>query len=347
MGELLVIGAGNQGFAVAGHLAISGHKVNMWNRSFDAFKELIKTHQIECTGAINGLGAINRISQNINDIMAQIIYISTPSVAHDYLAYILSDVVNCDSIIILSPGRTFGAICFEDSLKKYGCKSIPQILETQTIIHTCRKTSARSVQIYALKNNVKVSSIRKDETKRLVKELPLELRKYLSVADNVIETSMGNVGMILHCAPTLMNIGSIESDNISFKFYFDGISKSVADYIEEIDKERLLIANKLRVKLESTVDWINRTYNIYGRSIYESIRNNSAYSDIEAPNTIQHRYLEEDVPYGLVPLEYIAKDLSLKVPYIENTIDTANLIMKKDYRIIGRKIEVKKLMKLI
>jgi len=347
MAELLVIGAGNQGFAVAGHLAISGHKVNMWNRSFDTFNELIKTHQIECKGAINGFGEINRISHNINDIMARIIYVSTPSFSHDYLAHILADVVNCDNIIILSPGRTFGAICFENSLRKYGCKSIPRILETQTIIHTCRKISGRSVYIYALKNNVKVSAIRKEETKKLVKELPLELRKNYSVADNVIETSLGNVGMVLHCAPTLMNVGSIESDNISFKFYFDGISKSVADYIEEIDKERLLVANKLGVKLASTLDWINMTYNTYGRSIYESVRNNSAYSEIEAPNTIRHRYLEEDLPYGLVPLESIAKVFSIKVPYIENTINTANLIMKKDYRMIGRKIEVKKLMKLV
>ena len=58
-------------------------------------------------------------------------------------------------------------------------------------------------------------------------------KKYFSVENNIARTSLANIGMILHCAPVLMNIGWIENGKVAFKYYYDGISQTVAKYIEK------------------------------------------------------------------------------------------------------------------
>jgi opine dehydrogenase len=281
---------------------------------------------------------MNKVSTNIDEVMSDIIFVTTPSIAHNDIAELIANKVTDKNIIILSPGRTFGAITFEKNLINNGCKSIPHILETQTIIHTCRKTTTDSVHIFALKKDVLISSLNTEGISDLIKTFPLCISKYLKEANSIIETSLGNIGMILHCAPTLMNIGSIESERVSFKYYFDGISKSVAKFLEKLDFERLMVAKEMGISLESSTDWMKRTYGTHGTNLYECIRNNVSYHDIDAPATIDHRYLNEDVPNGLVPLEFLATSCGIDVPNTKLVIDLANAIMGIDYRRIGRKI---------
>jgi glycerol-3-phosphate dehydrogenase len=46
MKEYLVIGAGHQGFALAGHLALNGERVNIWNRTESHIYEIMRNHNI-------------------------------------------------------------------------------------------------------------------------------------------------------------------------------------------------------------------------------------------------------------------------------------------------------------
>ena len=71
----------------------------------------------------------------------------------------------------------------------------------------------------------------------VMQRMPESLKKYFSVENNIARTSLANIGMILHCAPVLMNIGWIENGKVAFKYYYDGISQTVAKYIEKMDDE--------------------------------------------------------------------------------------------------------------
>ena len=55
-----------------------------------------------------------------------------------------------------------------------------------------------------------------------------------------------------------------------------------------------------------------------------------------APVSIHNRFIDEDIPYGLVPLEDTAKKLNIEVPIATAIISFANMIMGKDYRAEGR-----------
>ena len=73
-----------------------------------------------------------------------------------------------------------------------------------------------------------------------------------------------------------------------------------------------------------------------GESLYECIRNNTYYMEIDAPKTLKHRYLQEDIPCGLVPAESLGKLLKIPTSCMTLTIDLACAVMGTDYRKEGR-----------
>jgi opine dehydrogenase len=78
------------------------------------------------------------------------------------------------------------------------------------------------------------------------------------------------------------------------------------------------------------------TYGIKAKTLYEAVQKNPGYVGITAPGSLDHRYIFEDVPFGLVPLASFAKIAGVRVPVIESTISLANALHGVDYRAEGR-----------
>lgn len=339
--KILVVGAGHQGLAMAAHLALNGEKVNLWNRSDKTVKEILVSKTIHCKGCIEGEAKLEAVSTNIEDVIEKVIMVSTPSFAYKNIAKMLAPVIQPDSIVVLNPGRTFGAIEFIAELKKSNCRHIPYVAETQSIIYTCRKMDTETAWIYALKKDIKMACAN-GNVKEVSRRIPECMRNRFLCVDDFLQTSLSNVGMILHCAPVLLNVGWIESKIHKFEYYYDGISVSVANVLEKMDRERVNVAEKLGVKVESLVEWFKSAYGVEGTTIYDCIQKNNFYRGIDAPLTLEHRYLDEDVPNGLVPIEFLGKQYGIDVSTITQIIDLAILVRGVDFRESGRRFSILK-----
>lgn len=342
---VFICGAGHQGLSMSAHLALNGLEVNLWNRTGKNIQNVIDTGIIHCSGIFNGEAKVAKASTDINDVVADFVMVTTPSSAHKDIAKILAPFVHKDMVVILNPGRTFGAIEFTEELKKSGVKELPHVAETQTIVYTCRKSGENCVNIFALKNDVEIAAINGSDIRYIMSLMPECLKPYFKVVNSVGLTSLANVGMILHCAPVMMNVGWIESDKVIFKYYYDGISHSVAHLLEKIDTERQAVAKAGGFDIESVREWLIRTYDVTGETLYECIRNNEAYREIDAPPTINTRYIFEDVPNGLVPVEAMGNEYSIPTPNITTIINLACSVMDVDYRENGRRFTYKQLKK--
>lgn len=341
--KVFVCGAGHQGFSMAAHLALSGVEVGLWNRTRKHIQKVIDTGVIRCTGAVNGNARIAKVSDKVADVFSDFVMVTTPSSAHKDVARELAPFVTGDTVVVLNPGRTFGAVEFAEELRKNGVKELPAIAETQTIVYTCRKTGEDSAAILALKNDVEIAAIRGCDVNGILARMPDCLRPYFLPVASVGLTSLSNVGMVLHCAPVLMNVGWIESEKVDFKYYYDCISPSVAAFLEKLDGERQAVAAAGGFPVESVRAWLIRTYGVRGDTLYDCIRNNEAYREIDAPPTIRTRYLFEDVPNGLVPVEAMGREYGVPTPHITTVIDLACAVMNEDYRATGRRFTARQL----
>ena len=111
-----ICGGGHQGLTMAAHLALNGMQVTMWNRSADHIQEIMDTREIHCQGIVNGTAKIWKASTSMEDVVSDFVMVTTPSSAHKDIARRLAPFVHRDMIVVLNPGRTFGAIEFARTL---------------------------------------------------------------------------------------------------------------------------------------------------------------------------------------------------------------------------------------
>ncbi|HHU07432.1 MAG TPA: NAD(P)-binding domain-containing protein [Clostridiaceae bacterium] len=342
--KISVIGAGNLGLAMAAHLALANNDVTLWNRSAENIASLKTSKTIQATGKISGNARLAEVTDDIEVALANpdIILVATPAIAHRDLAILFGRHMQNDCIIVLNPGRTCGAIEFNHYYSLQNNPITPEIAETQTVMHTCRKLAPDKVNILALKDSIYLAGLGDMSNSELVAGLPEVIRDHFTPADSMIQTSIGNVGMILHCTPLLLNSGWTENPNFSYKYYTDSITPHIGSFIEELDRERLEVAEALGYIVLSTKDWFHRSYHtpyVEGETLYDVISRTDVYHDIDAPNTLHHRYILEDVPYGLVPLEKLGNLMGVDTSYTSLIIDLASKLLRIDFRATGRNLK--------
>ena len=259
----------------------------------------------------------------------------TPSFTHKMIAEACAAALTDGQVVVLNPGRTGGALEFRNTLRAKGCTADVTIAETQTLIYSCRKTGPASVEIYGVKKEVALGAFPASRTQQVLDLLDPYYPQF-TPAKNCLETSLSNIGALFHPTPVLLNIGRIENDANGFRYYWDGITPSVAGLVKKLDEERMAVAAAYGVQILSAEEWLKQSYETYGDSLYELIQHNNAYGDIKAPKTIDARYVTEDVPMSLVPISTLGQAAGVPTPNIDAVIQLTSAIYGRDFRAEGR-----------
>ncbi len=339
MSVYAVLGAGSGGQALAALLKRMGHEVRLWNRSSGTVNSLSEKGFLELRGQAHGTAKLDHITTDIQSAIrnAEIIFIVMPATAHREMAVRMARSVESTQAVILNPGRTGGVLEFRNGLAEEGNNSFPLIMETQSLLCACRANEPGIIDILSFKRENIISGI---PNQRIYDFLPQLNSVYgnLKISDTTLATGLDNIGAVLHPAPVLLNSGWIESRDIFFPHYYHGISPSVAAFVEKIDDERLAVAEKYGIRLGSVKQWHENNYGFQGRTLYETLRGNSAYASIDAPRTLNHRYLTEDIPTGLVPISELGRAAGVPTPYIDIIIELGNMMLNVDFRKHGRNL---------
>ena len=330
-----IVGAGNGGLALAGLLYKRGHTVNIWNRSSARIKPIIENgNSFVLSDGDDSIISINMISTDLKKVfnLVEIVFIVTPSTAHEELGGILPEFISDSVPIVLLPGRTYGCPAFLKAASNRFPNKLPLCLEAQTLLHACRVVGTR-VEVYGTKKEVKYSSIGPiaiEVTRLITKVLP-----ELVYIPNYMEIALNNIGAFFHPVPSILNSGLIESGHV-FKYYTEGISAHIASLLQRMDDEKAKICAFLGVKHVSLMSWLEVAYNATGDDLYKRIHSVEAYKEINAPTSLSHRYIYDDLLNGLVPIYNTAKYFSIEVPLIESFLMFASNYMQQDYFSEGR-----------
>lgn len=331
-----IIGGGNGGLALASLLYKRGNEINLWNRSISRIAPIIEQDNsiIAINGEEKSYVKLNKVSDNLSLIVndVEVIFIVTTSSAHEELGKILPPYVPPNVPILLMPGRTYGCVAYLENAEELFPNNKNICLEAQTLLHACR-AEGNKVTIYGTKKEVTYSGVNQvsDDTIMKLKKLLPELH----YSPNYLDIALNNVGAFFHPIPTLLNAGVIEG-RLFFKYYSTGISKHVAAYIQRMDDEKGELCKYLGVYHCSLVDWLKMEYCAEGEDLYTCLQSVSAYKEIDAPNTLNHRYVYDDLLTGLIPILNTAKYFKVAVPTIETFIHFACDFMDVNYLVNGR-----------
>jgi opine dehydrogenase len=324
---------------MAGHLAIMGFDVVLWNRSEGRLEGVRERGGIEVVGAVEGFGKIRTATTDIEEALseADVIMVAIPATGHGYVARISAPHLKPNQIVILNPGRTGGAFEFTNTLEQFGVADGIVVAEVQSFLYVSRAVSPCRVVVKRIKNSVPLAALPAYLTPQVLKAIRQALPQFIP-ADTVLNTSFNNIGAIFHPALLLLNASRVEHGQ-KFDYYIEGVTPSVARILEEIDRERVAVAAALGVRTYTAREWLYLAYDAVGKTLYEALHRNSAYKGISAPETLNHRYITEDVPASLVPLASIGEMLRVPTPAIRSIIHLASVIHGVNYWEQGRTAE--------
>lgn len=336
--KVCVLGAGNGGQAIAGYLSTQGYEVALYDIVEGKINELRKLGGVKLEGLIRGFGRIGCITTNIAEAVqgSDIIMVSTIANAHKAVAIALAPFLVEGQVIILNPGRTCGALVFKQALLEAGCRKRFYLAEAQTLVYACRLVENGVVNIIGIKDEVLLSALPSSDTDYVLDKINPLYPSFMKT-DNVLRTSLENIGAIFHPCVLLFNAATIERNEV-FWFYRD-MTEQIASFIEKFDEERLAVGEAYGINLLGVNEWIKFAYkDTKGETLCERMRNNPAYHDIKSPSTIFTRQLTEDIPTGVLPIMELGRAAGVETPLLQSMITICEALLDQDLHTNGRNL---------
>jgi len=337
--RIAVLGAGNGGCAAAADWALAGFEVSLFD--FDAFPENIRAiHEqggVFAEGDVHGLAPMAYAGHSIDRALegASVILMIGPAFSTKAFAEAVKPHVGNGKMIIVCPGSTGGALEVRRILGDRVGGSGVLVSETSTLPYACRMNAPGRVKVFLkLVGGLSVAALPASRTGEVL-EVFRRVYPGASAAQNVFQTMLQNGNPIIHPAVTLMNAARIERTGGDFCFYEDGATPAAGNLIAGLDRERIAIGKRLGVEiLPDPVIGIKQGYmqsDDY-RTGYSAAK---GFQGIKAQSALDHRYLNEDVGYGLVLMSELGALLGVKTPIMDAVIEIASCIMGRNYRTEG------------
>lgn len=340
MKKVAIIGCGNGGQALAGHLSLMGHHVSLYAHPDHpgGLPVIQQQNGIYLTGAVEGFAKIALTSNNLQECVteAEMIFLALPAFASDHVFQELLPYLHKGQIVVNLAGY-FSAIFAHQILLNSPYERDIILAELTSFPYACRANNAGSVQIVAIKDFVGIAAIPAEKTSDIILQLsdviPCPLRAKLSV----IEVGLYNTSGIGHTPAILFNAARIGNKD-EFYFYKDGISEETANVMMRLDKERVAIGSKLGYRIPQHFEVLNDYYGYQFNSILDYFKNSPIHNSIKFfPTSTKTRYVREDVPFILVPWYTLGEVLGVNVSGIKTLIDAMSLLHNTDYMQLGRK----------
>jgi opine dehydrogenase len=333
--KITVLGAGAGGTTVAFDCAAHGHEVRLFD--FPQFPENIaavaEQGGIHAEGAIEGFAPVAYSGHDIDQALdcAELIWVVGPAFSTEPFGEAVNGKLRTGQTVIVSPGSCGGALAFKKAAGLAVDDESIRLAETHTLHYAVRLVQPGRVHVFLkLKAGNLLAALPGRNTDEIL-QMIADVYPSMEPARNVIQTSLQNANPVIHPAVTLSNAARIEGTGGDFLFYEEGVTDSVGRLIEAVDKERIAIGEKLGINVISDPEMGMRQGYMLADNYGSAYREAPGFLGIGAQPQLDHRYLNEDVGYGLVFMSRLASQIDIETPTIDAIIQFASVLMNRNY----------------
>jgi opine dehydrogenase len=348
MARVCVLGGGNGAFATASALAVKGFKVNLcevpeWKANVEpvmAKGGIDLEVVIRIPGMQSGFARLEKVGVDPKEALsdADVVFLVVPAFAQRRFAEFAAPFLRSGQVVALTPGNLGGSMEWAAVLKEKGVKERPILVDVESMIYSGFKNGPTSVQVSGFKRNINCAAFPATKTGQALQVIH-RVYPNLGPGENVLTIGLSKAGSVMHPTITLLNAGWIEKTQGNFLFYWDGLTSAVGRVMERLESERLALGKALGLNLISTRDSLLGYYadqGAKGDTLTEVASTNPVYGIDRAPKNMRHRFLLEDIPYGLVPIEELARLGGVATPICSALVELASTMLQTDFRQEGR-----------
>lgn len=342
--KFTIIGCGNAGLIHAAKLYEKGYEVallktsNTNGRYFDIIKAegsfRVKDDTIQGRGHEFDVYP-SMITRNVREAIgfADVIMVMTTTLQHEFVAQLIAPYVRDGQIIILVPGY-MGSLIFKRYIKRDVTYS-----EWETTAYNGRIVDSQYVRIsfYNPRNAISVLPLSRTEEVLGILSKCFDNTRY--TRKHILESAFHNPNMIVHPIGILFSASRIEYSNGEFWMYREAFTPSVVNVIKAFDKEKNRVLQAFGcdpLDYFEAAKWRNEEdLSIDAMTVFRSF----ADSSNKGPSSVNHRYLNEDVPMGLGLYVSVARLVGVDTSIQEGIIALASALLNKDLKTTARTIQ--------
>jgi len=331
--NIAVLGAGHGGHAMSADLSLAGHNVNLFE--FKKFEENIRPIRekggieiVGTAGCRTGFAKLNRTTTDMKEAVegTKLVMVVLPAYGRDAVFEALLPHLADEQVIVIWAGY-WSALLWGNMMKQARTKAKALVSETASLMYACRRIGPAKVWVRRVKEVMPVAAFPASKTPVVVEVLK-ELWSQVVPAANVIETSLNNPNPTGHVPGMILNAARIEATKGDFKFF----QEAQLDPVPCIKKVRTTLEAEIAEvgrRLGVRTDWTQKFY-VPGK-IATAPEQVATHHPDYAPDTLQYRYLTEDVPYGLVPPLSLGEQLGVKMLTTRALVQLASVVNDTDY----------------
>jgi opine dehydrogenase len=335
-----VLGGGNGGYASAADLALAGHRVRLWRRSEQDLAAVRDAGGITLVAEERqGLARLDLATTSVDDAIrdAEVVMVPLPAWTQETLARELAGKLDERQIVLLTPG-SFGSYVMAREMARAGARLPLAFAETGTLPYLARKTAPATVAAPVRAANLPIGVFPASRTSAVLSKLG-SLYPMLRPCTDALDAALTNAGPVIHPPLVLLNAGSI--DGGQFDIHATGTTASPRRLIDAVDAERLEARKGWsypapHYELATYYDETRAAEGLYGTGAKAKLVASGLWSEVV---TSEHRYVTEDVPFGLALLESAARTIGAATPASTGLLQLFGVLLGRKLHGAGRALE--------
>jgi opine dehydrogenase len=327
--RIAVLGGGNGCYAAAADLSQGGHEVRLWRRDAAALAPVMEAghitlkdyrgrHQVPIALATGELGAAVR--------GAELILIPTPAFAQADIARALAPHLEDGQVVFLPPG-TFGAYVMAHTVRAAGSRAAVAFAETGTLPYLARKHGPAEVAITTRATRLPTGVFPAAAGRRA---LEIIARAYPAVepVEDALSAALMNAGPVIHPPLIIMNAGPLEHFE-RWDIHNEGTQPAIRRVTDALDGERMATRQALGYGPPHfpLADHYTSDRWMYGNAHDKLVDSGDWREHIDLKT---HRYMREDVAYGLAFLVSVAHWAGVPCPVAQGLLALASAMVGED-----------------
>lgn len=328
--RIAVLGGGHGSHAAAADLSERGHEVRMWRRDVDAFAPVLASQRITLSDFRGRREvALALATADIGQALrgAELIVVPTPAFSQFDIAHALAPHLVDGQVVLLPPG-SFGSFVMARVVHDAGNRARVAFAETGTLPYLARKHGPAEVAITTRATRLPTGVFPAADSARA---LALAAQAYPSIeaVEDALSGALMNAGPIIHPPLIVMNAGPLEH-NEKFDIHNEGTQPSVRRVTDALDAERIALREALGYAAPHfpLSDHYNSDRWMYGNAHDKLVDSGDWRERVDLKT---HRYMREDVGYGLAFLVSVADWAGVPCPLARALLSIGGAITGEDF----------------
>lgn len=332
-----ILGAGSVALANACWLAKEGHIVRIWSALDEERKELKIAGRLTYDGIATGTVKVE-VADDAHSCIASadVVMIAAPAFAHDELIAAAAPHISNEQLVVFHPVTGLSSLLLSKALSARGVKAV--IADLSTSLFTTRRDGFSSVRILKIKDQIDIATLPAARAQGAAATLAGLFGDRFRIEANVLAISLNNHNPIYHVGPMLCNLSRVEREEDSI--YWDWITPGVSRLVRLLDDERLKVVRHYGTNEVTVDDYFREAHGVKADSlaaIFPAV--SRKLGGPIGPHGLNHRFVLEDVPFGLVFFWSLGQAAGIDMPSTQSVIQLTSSIWERDFVNEGRTMQ--------